>query len=299
MYDVYGGTDMEEKQVNHLEGYVRSQPVRTGNGAHTQLQLDVYGEVADAAAEYASHGGRFDAESARLLTDLGKAVCSSWMLPDAGIWEIRAEPQQHTHSKVLCWTTLVRLIGLHEAGHLHIKHVEAFRSTAATIRSEIECRGFNENLRSYTQVFGGSNIDASLLVLPHFGFLPADHPRMQSTYDRIIEQLGASGLVYRYRGDDGLPPGEGAFGVCGFWAVECRARAGDHDGAARDFDRLLGYANDLGLFAEEIDPDTREHLGNFPQAFTHIGLINAALTLLEPKPCRDLEPSSMRQEETA
>jgi GH15 family glucan-1,4-alpha-glucosidase len=262
--------------------------VRIGNGAHDQLQLDIYGEVVDAAAEFATHGGRFDRDTTSLLTDLGQTVCSHWQEPDHGIWETRAGTFHHTHSKVLCWAALDRLIRMHEAGLLRTD-VERFRRTAAAIRDEIENHGFNRELDSYTQVFDGREVDAALLALPHFGYIDASHPRMQSTMARIQKELGQDGLVYRYRPahTDGLPPGEGAFGVCAFWAVECVARGGDRARAEGDFERLCARANDVGLFAEELDPESGAHLGNFPQGFTHIGLINAALTLLQPESKRE------------
>src|SRR5262249_45933739 len=197
-------------------------------------------------------------------------------------WEARAGRLHHTHSKVLSWVALDRLIGLHDGGHLTAP-VELLRRERAAIRAAIEARGYNARLQSYTGTFDGEELDASLLVLPMCGYLDAGDPRMRSTCARIREHLGRDGLIYRYRTgtDDGLPPGEGAFGICSFWAVDCLARAGELEAATGAFERLLAYGNDLGLFSEEIDPDTGAALGNFPQAFTHVGLINAALTLAE------------------
>jgi GH15 family glucan-1,4-alpha-glucosidase len=174
---------------------------------------------------------------------------------------------------------------MHDAGHLEAS-VALFRANRDAIREEIETRGYNERIGSYTRTFDGDEMDASLLTLPLYGYIEGTHPRMRSTCARIQEKLARGGLVYRYEAgtDDGLPPGEGAFGICSFWAVECMARGGSVGAATGAFERLLAYANDVGLFAEEIDPDTGAALGNFPQAFTHIGLINAALTLAE---CRD------------
>ena len=169
---------------------------------------------------------------------------------------------------------------MHEAGYLDVS-VDLFRANRDEIRKEIEAHGYNERIGSYTRTFDGDEMDASLLTLPLYGYIEGTHPRMRSTCARIHEKLATRRAVYRYETgtDDGLPPGEGAFGICSFWAVECVARGGDVGGATRAFERLLAYANDVGLFAEEIDPDTGAALGNFPQAFTHIGLINAALTL--------------------
>jgi GH15 family glucan-1,4-alpha-glucosidase len=270
--------------------------VRVGNDAHGQLQLDVYGEVLDAVARFARRGGRFDGDTVRLLDGLGHTVCKRWREPDEGIWEGRSGRLHHTHSKVLCWVALDRLVQMHDAGQLAVC-ADTFRAEREAIRAAIESHGYNQRLESYTRTFDGDTLDASLLVLPLYGYVDGTHPRMRATCARIHERLARDALVYRYQGetsgvsseggpagagtDDGLPPGEGAFGICSFWAVECLAWGGDVDGATRAFEQLLGYANDVGLFAEEIDPDSGAALGNFPQAFTHVGLINAALTLAE------------------
>src|SRR5919199_304298 len=282
LYDVFGEARLPERELTHLEGYAGSGPVRIGNDAHGQLQLDVYGEVIDAVARFARRGGRFDRDTAWLLDGLGHTVCRRWREPDEGIWEGRSGRFHHTHSKVLCWVALDRLIQMHEAGQLVVR-VDEFRAQRAAIRAAVEAHGYNERLASYTRTFNGEEMDASLLVLPLYGYRQATHPRMRSTCSRIREKLARDELVYRYETatDDGLPPGEGAFGICSFWAVECVARGGDVEGATRAIEQLLAHANDVGLFAEEIDPDTGAALGNFPQAFTHIGLINAALTLAE------------------
>jgi GH15 family glucan-1,4-alpha-glucosidase len=268
LYDVFGESRIRERELTHLEGYARSRPVRAGNGAADQLQLDVYGEVVDAAAELASQGGTIDRETGRLLNDLGKAVCARWKEPDAGIWELRSEPAHHTHSKVLCWAALNRLIEMHEAGYLRAD-VKRFAATAADIRAEIETNGFDSNTGSFTRVFGSSDVDACLLVLPHFGFVKASDPRMLSTLARIRNELGRGSLLYRYERtiDDGLEPGEGCFGVCGFWAVECEARAGNRTAAAESFEDLLGYSNDLGLFASprRLTPAVGTSWATFPR----------------------------------
>ena len=295
VYDVVGEASLPEQELSHLEGYAGSRPVRIGNDAHGQLQLDVYGEVIDAVSRFARRGGRFDRDTAKLLDGLGHTVCRRWREPDEGIWEGRSGRFHHTHSKVLCWVALDRLIQMHEAGQVRVC-VDAFRTEHQAIQAEIEARGYNERLDSYTRTFDGDELDASLLVLPLYGYIDGQHPRMRSTCARIHEQLARDGLIYRYaaRMDDGLPPGEGAFGICSFWAVECLARGGNLDGATRAFERLLVCGNDLGLFAEEIDPLTGAALGNFPQAFTHIGLINAALTLAESSGQPVLAPSEPR-----
>jgi GH15 family glucan-1,4-alpha-glucosidase len=281
LYDVFGETNLPERELKLLEGHAGSRPVRVGNDAHGQLQLDVYGEVIDAVFRFAERGGRLDRDTAHLLNGLGQTVCKHWRDPDEGIWEGRSGRFHHTHSTALCWVALDRLIQMHEAGHIRAS-VARFRVEREAIRSEIESRGFNDRTGTYTGTFGGDELDASLLTLPLHGYIDAAHPRMRETWTRICEQLGRGPLVYRYKGtDDGLPEGEGAFGICSFWAVECMARGGDLARATATFERLLEYANDVGLYAEEIDPDTGAALGNFPQAFTHVGLINAALTLAE------------------
>jgi GH15 family glucan-1,4-alpha-glucosidase len=282
LYDVFGEARLPERELSHLEGYAGSRPVRIGNDAQGQLQLDVYGEVINGAARFLDRGGRFDRDTSRMLDGLGHTVCRRWREPDEGIWEGRSGRFHNTHSKVLCWVALDRLIEMHEAGYLEVS-VDLFRTNREEIREEIEAHGYNERIGSYTRTFDGEEMDASLLTLPLYGYIEGKHPRMRSTCARIHEKLARDGLVYRYETgtDDGLPPGEGAFGLCSFWAVECVARGGNVEGATRTFEQLLAYANDVGLFAEEIDPDSGAALGNFPQAFTHIGLINAALTLAE------------------
>jgi GH15 family glucan-1,4-alpha-glucosidase len=285
VYDVFGEANLPEQELRHLDGYAGSQPVRIGNDAHGQLQLDVYGEVIDAVSRFARRGGHFDRDTVKLLDGLGHTVCKRWREPDEGIWEGRAGRFHHTHSKVLCWVALDRLIQMHDAGQLRVS-VDQFREQRDAIRTDIEAHGYNERLGSYTRTFGGTEMDASLLLLPQYGYVDGRHPRMRSTCRRIYDTLARGSLLYRYETgtQDGLPPGEGAFGICSFWGVECLARGGDVDGARRAFEELLGHANDLGLLAEEIDPSSGAALGNFPQAFTHIGLINAALILPASRP---------------
>ncbi|HEX9288740.1 MAG TPA: glycoside hydrolase family 15 protein, partial [Anaeromyxobacteraceae bacterium] len=278
-YDVYGRAPPRERGLD-LEGYAGSRPVRIGNAARDQLQLDVYGEVVDAATQLVRQGVRLDRETGRMLAALGDYVCRHWRDPDDGIWEPRSGRRQHTHSKVLCWAALDRLLGLHDRGHLVRARADDLARERAALREAIERAGYAEALRSYTQVFGGTEVDAALLQLPWYGYLPASAPRMRSTFARIERDLGARcGLLYRYRPQD---PGwrEGAFGICGFWAAEYLALGGGSaDEAESRIAAQLGYANDVGLFAEEVDPGTGDALGNFPQAFTHIGLVNACLSL--------------------
>jgi GH15 family glucan-1,4-alpha-glucosidase len=281
VYDVFGKARLPEDELSHFEGYAGSRPVRVGNGAHDQIQLDVYGEVLDAISRLAQDDNFLDRDTVRFLDGFGRTVCEQWHEPDAGIWEGRSEPKHYTHSKVLCWVALDRLVELHDRYGIDID-VDRYRIERDAIRAEVEHRGYNERLQSYTQVFDGDALDASLLTLPWYGYIDGKDPRMIATVDRIRERLGHGALIYRYADDtdDGFPWGEGAFGVCGFWAVDRLARCGHVAEATEAFEQLLGYANDLGLYAEETDAESGAALGNFPQAFTHLGLINAALTLV-------------------
>jgi len=276
VYDVFGEARLPERELDHLAGYRGSRPVRVGNAASRQLQLDAYGEVADAVRALEPDGEPFDRDTAGLLRGVGETVCRRWREPDDGIWEDRAGARQYTHSKVLCWVALDRLIRFHEAGRLRLA-VDRLRAERAAIRATVEVRGYNARLGAYARTLDGDELDASLLTLPLYGYVDAAHPRMRSTLAAVRERLGRGVLIHRYATPDDRR--EGAFGICGFWAVECLARAGQLEEATAAFERLLGYGNDVGLFAEEIDPETGAALGNFPQAFTHVGLVNAALAL--------------------
>ncbi len=280
VYDVFGRVLPREKELSHLEGYAGSKPVRTGNGAQDQLQLDVYGEVLEGVALMAVLGWQFDRDTNGWLNGLGRTVARRWREPDEGIWEGRSGPSQNTYSKVQCWVALDRLIHLHDEGNVRVD-VELFRRERDAIREAVEEHGYNERLQSYTRTFDGEDVDASLLLLPIYGYIEAVHPRMQSTYKLIYERLSHGHGLYRYseKTDDGFPPGEGVFGICSYWGVQVRALMGDVAGAREAFDHLMTYGSDLGLFAEEFDPETGASLGNFPQAFTHVGLINAALQI--------------------
>ncbi len=279
MYDVYGGTNLREEELDHLSGYRSSRPVRVGNGAHGQVQLDVYGGVVLAAFDFVEKGGHLQADEAKLLAGFGSTVCRKWREPDSGIWEIRGPKRHYTFSKVMCWTALDCLIRLHERGCLHVD-AAGFRRERDAIAQTVEVRGFNERLGSYVSELEGDRVDAALLLMACLGYKEPDDARMRSTFDKIEERLGRCGLLFRYEdGVDGLPSREGAFGICSFWAVDNLARRGDLDAAERAFDHVLSFANDVGLFAEEIDVETGAALGNFPQAFTHVGLINAAMAL--------------------
>ena len=279
VYDVNGRRCESEQELSHLEGYRGSRPVRVGNAAGTQFQLDIYGTVVDAVHEFVLRGGELDRPTAALLVALGKTVCRRWHEPDEGIWEIRSGRRHHTHSKVMSWVALDRILHLHELGHLQAP-VEQLSATRDEIRRCVEQQGYDEALGSYTTELGGDTVDASLLLLLRYRFHDPTDERARGTFALVDERLSTGPLLHRYRGfDDGLPEGEGAFGICSFWAVETLVEQGEQEAAIERFEALLAYANDVGLFAEELDPTTREQLGNFPQAFTHVGLLDAALAL--------------------
>jgi GH15 family glucan-1,4-alpha-glucosidase len=281
-YDVYGETHLHERKIAGLAGYRDSRPVRIGNAAGEQQQLDVYGEVIAAAYEYVLRGGELDRSEARLLLGFGKVICREWRKPDQGIWEARDAPRHYTHSKLMCWTGLDRLLQMAEAGVVKLPKTD-LASERDAIAEFIETRCFDIETGTYITAADCNEVDASLLLLARHGFIDACDNKMRATYARIESELGAGPLLYRFREgfDDFLPPGEGAFLITSFWAVEYMILAGETVAARERFEALLGYANDLGLFAEEADPESGEALGNFPQAFSHTGLINAALLLAE------------------
>jgi GH15 family glucan-1,4-alpha-glucosidase len=282
LYDVFGRTPRRERVLAHLAGFAGNRPVRIGNAAAAQRQLDVYGDVVNAAFAVAEAGGCLDRGDQRMLRDFGLVVCRQWNEPDSGIWEIRCEQRHYTFSKVMCWVALDRLLKLQASGALRmpLRMREAFAGTRAEIEAAIEARGFNEKLGAYVGVLDGDRVDAALLLIACLGYREAQDRRVQQTLALLQARLACDGLMYRYeRGYDGHPEPEGAFGICSFWAIDALAKAGRVDEAARSFEHLLGFANDLGLYGEEIDPASGAALGNFPQAFTHVGLINAALAI--------------------
>ena len=292
LYDVYGRRPPKESELG-LAGYAGSRPARVGNGAAAQLQLDCYGEVVDAVWHVACARGQIDHETASTVEGFARYVCEHWREPDSGIWEPRTAPKQHTHSLALCWVALDRLLDLQQRGLLRSRHRVQFSRERDAIRAEIEKRGYDEELQSYTSELGGTELDATLLLLGWYGYAAPGSPRMQATYHAISGKLSpAPGLLYRYRNPGDL---EGAFVICSFWIAEHLARGGGSYAEARAaFERTLAYANDVGLFAEEIDPVTGAALGNFPQNFSHVGLINAALSLVEcaQRESRALEAAS-------
>jgi GH15 family glucan-1,4-alpha-glucosidase len=293
VYTVYGELAPRER-ILELEGYKGSRPVRIGNAARDQFQLDVYGEVIDAAAQYAFHGRELDRTMQKVLIGFGDYVVKHWELPDEGIWEPRTGSEHYTHSRLLCWTALDRLVSLHNQGLLGGAQVDVYKQNSELIRRQIQERAWNQQLQSYVSVLDGDQLDASLLLLSWYGFEKAGSPRMQTTHRAIMESLATkNGLLYRYRTE----PAEGAFAICSFWEAEYFALGGGSPEEAHAlFRRLLSYRNDLGLYGEEIDPRTGTALGNFPQGFTHVGLIGAALSIAEREKG---EPQLAHREETA
>jgi alpha,alpha-trehalase len=280
MYGVGGEHDLSERELPHLAGWRNSRPVRIGNGAWAQTQLDVYGELLDTLHRYREQLGELHPEIQRFAADLADTAARSWETPDAGMWEMRGEPRHHLSSKVLCWTALDRAVQLAPQLGDHA-NTEAWARERDRIRGAVLTRGWSATRGAYAQAFDSDELDAAALLMPLVGFLPATDRRMRATIEAIARDLTEDGLVLRYRNEaglnaDGLTGEEGTFVICSFWLASCLAQLGEIERAQALFDRLSGFANDLGLFAEEIDSQTGELLGNFPQAFSHIGLINAA-----------------------
>jgi alpha,alpha-trehalase len=279
MFGVGGEHDLSERTLGHLTGWRDSRPVRVGNGAWDQQQIDVYGELLGAAHRLAEQLDHLDADTRSFLAGLADTAAERWRETDQGIWEVRGEPQHFLYSKVMCWVALDRAISL--ADRLDAQsRVAGWKRAADEIWEAVVTRGWNERAGAFTQYFGSEDLDASNLMLPIVGFLPADDSRMLATIDAIDQRLtDERGLVFRYRtagGVDGLQGDEGTFLLCTFWLAQALALAGRVDRARATFERAIAYANDVGLLAEEVDPRGGGLLGNFPQAFSHIGLVNAA-----------------------
>ena len=280
MYGIGGEHDLSERELGHLAGWRDSRPVRVGNGAWNQVQLDVYGELLNALHLYRERLGDLHPEIQAFVTDLADTAARRWRETDSGIWEMRGEPRHHLSSKVMCWVALDRAVKL--AGQLgEYAKVEEWSAARDEIREAILTRGWSEARQAYAQSFDSDELDGAQLLMPIYGFLPATDPRMRSTIEAIARDLTEDGLVLRYRAEeglnaDGLTGEEGTFVICSFWLVSCLAQAGEVERAEALFEQLAGYANDLGLLGEEIDTANGEQLGNFPQAYSHIGLITAA-----------------------
>lgn len=280
MYGLTGERRLTEIELLDLSGYRNSRPVRIGNAAYSQLQLDIYGEILDSAHLYRRFGGEMDLEYWSYLRHVIDFVLEHWTEPDEGIWEARTDKQHYVFSKVMCWVALDRAIKAASALELP-GDVQRWKRVREEIRKDIETRGYDPDRGAFVQAYGSKVMDASALMLPLVGFIRPEDPRMQSTLKRIEEELMTpEGLVFRYRNmDDGLGGEEGAFLICSFWLVDNLIFAGQREKAVSLFEKLRTYSNDLDLFSEELDPHSLEMLGNFPQAFTHMGLINAAVQL--------------------
>jgi len=287
MYGVAGERRLTELELPWLGGYDRSAPVRIGNAASEQLQLDVFGEVMDALYQARAHGLAKEAPAWQLQKTLLKYLERIWHEPDEGIWEIRGEPRHFVHSKVMAWVAFDRAVRSVDDHDLD-GPADRWREVRERIHAEVCELGYDDGLGSFVQSYGSQELDASLLMLPLVGFLPATDPRIRGTIEAIERDLVVDGLVLRYRthtnGIDGLPPGEGVFLPCSFWLVDCLELLGRHEEAVALFDRLAGLANDVGLLAEEYDPAAQRQLGNFPQAFTHLALVNSAFNVLPHLP---------------
>jgi GH15 family glucan-1,4-alpha-glucosidase len=280
MYGIAGEHDLSERELPHLRGWRDSSPVRVGNGAWGQTQLDVYGELLNSLYLYREQLGELHPEIQRFIGDLANTAARRWRETDSGMWEMRGEPRHHLSSKVLCWVALDRAITLAPALGEHAD-VERWTTERDQIRDAVLTRGWSAARQAYAQSFDSDELDAAQLLMPILGFLPATDDRMRSTIEAIATDLTEDGLVLRYRNEeglnaDGLTGEEGTFVICSFWLVSALAKAGEVERAEMLFDQLTGYANDLGLLAEEVDTASGELLGNFPQAFSHIGLITAA-----------------------
>jgi GH15 family glucan-1,4-alpha-glucosidase len=278
LYRVNGGERAPERTLE-LDGYRGSRPVRVGNDAAAQLQLDVYGDLLQAALVYADAGGRLDRETGRRLAEIADLVCRIWHQPDSGIWEVRSQPERFTHSKMMCWVALDRAVRLADAGHLRSDHRSTWRRERLAIREFIDTECWSERLCSYTRQAGGEELDASLLLGVLFDYDARDPSRLAATVDALWRELGRGPLLWRYSGEDGLRGAEGAFLCCSFWLADALARIGRLDEATSLMDQLIALASDVGLYAEEIDPDSGELLGNLPQGLVHLALINAAVTI--------------------
>jgi len=278
---LHGRHPFAERELAGWPGYTESRPVRVGNGAADQHQLDGYGWVLDAAWLLTSSGHHLYSETWRAMRGFADEVTRRWTAPDAGIWEVRGEGAHHVHSKLMAWLALDRALQIAATHRTPARQVRRWQTERDAIAADVTSRGFDTELGSYTRAYGSKELDAALLLLPLLGLEPANSARVRGTIDAIAQQLGAGGpLIYRYPpGRDHLPGGEGAFLACSFWLVQALAVGGRTAAASDLFDELLALASPLGLYGEEMDPTTHRHLGNYPQALTHAALLQASLSL--------------------
>jgi GH15 family glucan-1,4-alpha-glucosidase len=276
LYQLDGGNRAPERELP-FGGYRGSRPVRVGNSAVDQRQLDVYGDLFQATWVYVERGNEIDGESGKRLAARAGLVCDLWREQDRGLWEVRSKPVHFIQSKMMCWVALDRAARLADAGHIPRRHAARWRREADAVREFVEERGYSEAKGSYVRFAGSEELDASVLLGSLMGYCEGGNPRMTGTIDAVRRELMHGPYVRRYTGEDGLEGEEGAFLCCSFWLVEALARAGRLDEAGEMMESLLELANDVGLYAEEIDPRTGEFLGNFPQGLTHLALVSAAV----------------------
>jgi GH15 family glucan-1,4-alpha-glucosidase len=285
LYRLDGGVESEERSLP-LAGYRDSRPVRVGNGASGQTQLDVYGEVLQAVARFAEFNRGLDGDHGGRAAGFADFVSDGWARPDAGIWEVRDEPKHYTQSKMMCAVALASACDLHDRGVVRGGDVARWRRERQRIREFVEEECYSERLRSYVRTAEGEDVDASLLLGVLAGYDEPRSRRLVGTVDAVARSLREGPFVHRYRTDDGLSGTEGAFLACSFWLADAYARQGRLDEGATLMDELVGLANDVGLYAEEIDPASGEFLGNFPQGLTHLALINAACSFARAEAAR-------------
>ena len=296
MYGLGGERRMPEMTLDWLPGYEESRPVRVGNAAASQLQLDVYGEVMDALHQGLKQGLPHQLAAWDVQCALLQHLETCWQEPDEGLWEVRGPRRQFTHSKVMCWVAFDRGIKAVE-NFKRCGPVDRWREIRTRIHADVCTRGFSKKRGTFVQSYGSEELDASLLLIPITGFLPASDRRVRSTIEAIQRELTADGLVLRYRTHeslDGLPPCEGVFLACSFWLADCLILLGRRDEARTLFERLCRLANDVGLLAEEYDPRSGRQLGNFPQAFSHVALLNTVMNL-----SKESKPVEQRAEKKA
>jgi len=281
MFGVGGEHDLTERELPHLAGWRQSRPVRVGNGAWNQRQLDVYGELLCAAQRLVDQLGGLDPVTRRFLVAAADTAAARWTEKDQGIWEIRGEPRDFLYSKLMCWVALDRAIALAEPLEVRDR-VEGWTAARDQVRAAILERGWSERAGAFTQAFGTDDLDASNLMLAISGFLPGTDPQMKATIDATATRLcDERGLVYRYKAADGQEGTEGTFLLCTFWLAQAQALAGEVAQARATFERAVAHVNDVGLLAEEVDVGGAELIGNYPQAFSHIGLVNAAWAIAQ------------------
>lgn len=289
MYGLRGEKDLPEQELAHLDGYKGSKPVRIGNDAARQRQLDIFGEIMDAALKLSDYVGKVDLDLWTSLASICDYVVEHWQEQDQGIWEVRGGPFNFVYSKVMCWVALDR--GLTIARRYGFPgNLQAWRNARDAIKAEVLMRGWSESAQAFRQHYDTDTLDAASLLIPLVGFLAFDDPKVIATVDIIQGELGSEGMLRRYSGEDGIPGGEGAFLLCSFWLVNCLIGLDRLDEAEALLHRLEGAANHLGLFSEEYDVVWREALGNFPQAFTHIGYVNSVAALQQAKAARTFQP---------